>query len=133
MTENAIATTDTNIPADVKPPQTREETRFRVPPVDIYETSEGIEVLADLPGVPPDGVEVKVDNGILTISGRVAKPSESADIYREFTLLNYYRQFQLNDSVDTGRIDAELKHGVLRVRLPKAEAAKPRQIEVKVA
>ena len=133
MSESAIQKTDTAANTEVRPTQTREETRYRVPPVDIYETQDGLEILADLPGVASDGVEVHVDNGVLTISGRVSRATDSAGLYREFTLLDYYRQFQLGETIDTEKIKAELRQGVLKVQLPHAEAAKPRQIEVSVA
>jgi HSP20 family molecular chaperone IbpA len=112
---------------------TRHQERYVAPPVDIYETRDGLVVLADLPGVAKDALDIRVDNNVLTIRGhaRHAVPGELT--YREYELVNFFRQFELSDKVDQGRITADLKCGVLTLNLPKAEEAKPRQIEVRVA
>lgn len=114
----------------------REEThareRYITPPVDIFETGEGLTVVADLPGVEQKGLDVRVADGILTIQGTTAHIAPGTPIEREFELLNFYRQFELPDEVDSDRISAELKIGVLTLRLPKKEKAKPRRIEVSV-
>lgn len=112
---------------------TRSPERYLAPPVDIYETPDGLVVMADLPGVAKDGVDVRVENGVLTLHGRASDVSPGDTIYREFELVNFYRQFELSDKVDQTKISADLKHGVLTLRLPKAEEAKPRRVEVKVA
>lgn len=112
---------------------TREETRFLRPPVDIYETKDELVVLADLPGVAKDDVDVRVENNILTINGKTSHEMPGAMLDNEFTLYNYYRQFELSDTVDQEKIQAELKHGVLTIHLPKAAQVKPKQIEVKVS
>ena len=111
---------------------TREDSRFLVPPVDIYETGEGLTVVADLPGVEKSDVSIRVENGLLTIEGRPSHQTTGTTIMAEFGLLKYFRQFELTDEVDQDKIQAEFKNGVLTVKLPKAEKAKPRQIEVKV-
>lgn len=111
---------------------THSRERTITPPVDIYETEEGLVVLADLPGVDKDGLDVRVENDILTIRGTSRNGLPGEPIYREFELANYFRQFELSDKVDQSKITAELKHGVLTLRLPKAEEAKPKKIEVKV-
>lgn len=112
---------------------TRSRERYLAPPVDIYEIQDGLVVMADLPGVAKDGLDVRVENGVLTLHGRAADATPGEPIYREFELVNFYRQFELSDKVDQSKISAELKHGVLTLRLPKAEEAKPRKVEVKVA
>jgi len=117
---------------DTEPRATREESRFLVPPVDIYEKPEGLVVVADLPGVPKDGVSVRVESGILTIEGKPEHKLPGAEVSREFSLLRFFRQFELTDTVDQAKIKAELRNGVLTIHLPKAEKAKPRQIDVKV-
>ena len=118
--------------ADEKSIATRDEAMYIVPPVDIYETENGLTVVTDLPGVAKDGVEIKVEDNVLTIKGKTAyTPPENA-IRREFNLVDFYRQFQLNDEVDQEKISAESKNGVLTITLPKAEKSKPRQINVKV-
>ena len=135
MAENTVETTNTTIAArpEAAPSATREETRYLIPPVDIFETKDGLIVQADLPGVDKDGVDVRVDNGILTISGRVTHGAQGESIRNEFMLLDHFRQFELSDQVAVDKISAELKNGVLRIHLPRVEAAKPRQIAVKVA
>ena len=111
---------------------TREQERYVRPAVDIYETNEGLTVLADLPGVAKDGLDIEVKDSVLTIQGRVRQPHSAAPVYREFELFNYFRQFELSDSVDISRISAELKHGALTLRLPKAEQAKPKRVPVQI-
>jgi HSP20 family protein len=110
---------------------TREETRYMVPPVDIYETDSSLAVIVDLPGVPKDDVDIRVDQGILTIKGKVKYDPPKDLIRSEFGLLDFFRQFQLSDEVDQAKISAESKNGVLTITLPKAEKAKPRQVKVK--
>jgi len=118
-----------------KPPSSREETRsqerYITPPVDIYETTNGLVVTADLPGVAKEGLDVRVENNLLTIRGKAAHAAPGDPVYREYGLVNFFRQFELNEKVDQSKISAELKHGVLTLNLPKAEEAKPRKIEVK--
>ena len=111
---------------------TRDETFYIAPPVDIFENEDSLMVVADLPGVDKDGVDIRVDDGILTIKGNSKYTQPASVLRQEFTLDNYYRQFQLSDEVDPGRISAESKNGVLTIILPKAEKAKPKQIKVKV-
>jgi HSP20 family molecular chaperone IbpA len=119
--------------AEAKPPATREETRYLIPPVDIHESAEGLTVIADLPGVDKDGVDVHVENGVLTIRGRVRRTALGEGLYSEYTLMDYFRQFELGNAVDQAKISAQLKNGVLTVLLPRQEALKPRQVTVEVA
>lgn len=111
---------------------TREETRYQIPPVDIYETGEGLTVLADLPGLEKEGIDVRVDNNVLTLEGKVKPIATGQGVHNEFVLIDYFRQFQLNEKVDQSKISAEYKHGVLKIQLPKAEQIKPKQINVQV-
>jgi HSP20 family molecular chaperone IbpA len=74
-----------------------------------------------------------VDNNVLTIQGRAKHAVTDESTYREYELVNVFRQFELTDTVDQSKISADLKHGVLTLVLPKAEAAKPRQIPVRVS
>jgi len=117
--------------------QSREETRsqeqYVTPPVDIYETQDGLVVKADLPGVAKENMDVRVENNLLTIRAKSQHLAQGEPIYREYGLVNFFRQFELNDRVDQGKISAELNHGVLTLQLPKAEQAKPRKIHVNVA
>lgn len=122
-------------PREEAQPATQEPTRnaatYLVPAVDIYETKEGLVVLADLPGVKLDNVDVRVDEGVLTIEGRTSHSPAANPVYREFALASFFRQFQLPEQVDVAAIGASLDHGVLRVELPWAAKVKPRKIEVK--
>jgi HSP20 family protein len=101
--------------------------------VDIYETPEGLVVMADLPGVTKEGLEVRVDNTLLTIRGHARHLAPGTPVYQQYELMPFFRQFELTEKIDTAKITAELKHGVLFLHLPKAAEAKPRKIEVAVA
>jgi HSP20 family molecular chaperone IbpA len=111
---------------------TRSQERYVTPPVDIYENGEGLVVKADLPGVAKENLDVRVENNLLTIRGKPAHVAPGDPIYREYELVNFFRQFELNERVDQSKISADLKHGVLTLLLPKAEEAKPRKIEVRI-
>jgi len=112
---------------------TRQQEQWMAPPVDIYETPDGLIVVADMPGVSKENLIVEVKNDLLTIQGKTEVTTPGSPVYQEFQLGNLFRQFRLTDTVDTSRIEAELKHGVVMLRLPKVEEAKPRKVEVKVA
>jgi HSP20 family molecular chaperone IbpA len=112
---------------------TRHHERYVAPPVDIYETPDGLVVVADVPGVATEALEVRVDHNVLTIRGHASHGVPGEVTYREYGLVNFFRQFELNDTVDQRHITANLKSGVLTVYMPKAQEAKPRQIEVQVA
>ena len=103
------------------------------PPVDVYETDEAIIVESDMPGVELAGLDVKIDNGLLTILGRVERKSVEGvtQLYEEVVPGDYCRAFTLGEAVDEGGISAVITNGVLTVTLPKAEAKRPRRIEVK--
>jgi HSP20 family protein len=111
---------------------TRDDTLYIAPPVDIFETEGALTVVADLPGVNRDAVDIHVEDGILTIKGKANYRPPANTIREEFNLQGYYRQFQLSDVVDQERISAESKNGVLTITLPKAEKTKPRQVQVKI-
>jgi HSP20 family molecular chaperone IbpA len=104
------------------------------PEVDIFENERQITLLADMPGVAPDDVNIDLNDSVLSISGGV-KPFEGkdeSDVLIEFEIGRYYRQFTLSEVVDQSKIEAKLEDGVLRLNLPKAEKAIPRQIAVTV-
>jgi HSP20 family protein len=102
------------------------------PRVDIMETEEESLLLADLPGVKPEDVDVRFDNGELIIDGRCAPRHEGATyLLSEYGVGDFYRAFSICEHVDWLKISAELKDGVLTVHLPKAETAKPKKIAVK--
>ncbi len=112
----------------------REEVTL-IPPVDIYEDQEGITLLADMPGVKKEDLEIEVDKEVLTITGKVSTGCDpvAKAIYREFRGSQYKRVFTLGPDVDSSRIEARISRGVLRLYLPKMEEVKPRKIEVKAA
>lgn len=109
---------------------TREPERFVTPPVDIYETKEGLTVVADLPGAAPETIGIDVEDGVLTIKAPVAEEPPREAVYREFALVSYFRQFQLGEKIDQGAIRADARNGVLTLHLPFAEKAKPRRVAV---
>ena len=113
--------------------ETRAQERYITPPVDIFETKDGLTVIADLPGVAQDALDVRVVDGVLTLHGKTTHIAPGTAIALEYELLNFYRQFELPEAVDADRISAQLKHGTLTLQLPKKEKATPRQIEVKVS
>ena len=129
MTEHTVQTTT----GEQSVPETRAEEQTLRPPVDIFEMADGLVVVADLPGVPKDQIDINVHEGVLTIHGKVKQETVGTPLRNEFELRNFYRQFRLTDEVDSENIRAEMKYGVLTVTLPKAEKAKPKRIEVKTS
>lgn len=115
-----------------QPEGTRTRERYVSPPVDIYEMPDGLVVMADLPGITHEHLDIRVDNHVLTIRAQAVHAPQAEPTYREYELVNYFRQFELSDKVDEAKIHADLKHGVLTLNLPKAEEAKPRKIAVAV-
>jgi HSP20 family protein len=106
---------------------------YFVPATDVYETADGLTLVAEMPGIKPDGLAVTVEENVLVIRG--APGPEAADgevLLKEFTAGEFYRAFQLPADYDTERIEAGLRQGVLTLTLPKSERLKPRRIEVKV-
>lgn len=104
------------------------------PRFDILETENELLLYGDLPGVSPSDLDVQFENRELTIQGRVAARHEGVDyLYSEYGIGDFYRAFTIGESIDSARIAAELKNGVLILHLPKTEAVKPKKIDVKVA
>ena len=102
---------------------------FAVPASDIYETDNELVLVADVPGVGKDGVELKVEDRVLEITA-YRKKSEGKPTYQEFLPVSYHRAFTLSDGIDVEKIDAQIRDGVLSVTLPKSPRAKLRRIEV---
>jgi HSP20 family protein len=116
-------------------PQTEEASHERFlfsPPIDIFETDEGLVLHADLPGVSIKTLELQVQDNKLTLFGRVRPvvPPEARTVHQEYGVGDFLRSFILSDEVDYERITATMNNGVLKVVLPKAPKAKPRRIEV---
>ena len=131
MPEKTVATS-TGKPARADREITRAQERYIQPPVDIYERPDGLVLLADLPGVEPNDLSVRLEDNILTIQAKPKHLITAEPIYREFELVNFFRQFELSDQVNQEKITARLNHGVLTLELSKAEKAKPRQITVQI-
>jgi HSP20 family molecular chaperone IbpA len=109
-----------------------QDARSAIPRVDVYEDASGITLLADLPGVPRDKLELKVEGDTLLVEGTVQPqtPEGLEAVYAEVRVPRYRRSFTLSRELDSQRIDANLKDGVLTLRIPKAEHAQPRRITV---
>ncbi|TAK76593.1 MAG: Hsp20/alpha crystallin family protein [Aquabacterium sp.] len=106
-----------------------------LPPVDVIEDGSGITLYADLPGVPKEGLQLRVEGDQLWIEGEavLALPQGMEPTHAEVGLSHYRRSFTLSKELDAEKIGAEFSHGVLRVRIPKAEHAQPRRIAVQVS
>ncbi|MEW6133768.1 MAG: Hsp20/alpha crystallin family protein [Pseudomonadota bacterium] len=106
-----------------------------LPAVDVVEDAGGITLYADLPGVPKDKLALQVEGDTLTIEGEIALdlPEGMEASHAEIGLPRFRRQFTLSKELDTDKVSAEFRQGVLKLRIPKAEHAQPRRIEVKVA
>ena len=104
-----------------------------VPAVDIWEDAQGITLEADMPGVAKDNLSIGIDGDTLTLEGTVAlgEPAKMHDVYAEVRVAQYRRSFTLSRDLDRDQVEAHLANGVLTLRIPKTEAAKPRRIEVK--
>jgi len=112
-----------------------QDTRVILPRVDVLEDEGGITLLADLPGVPKDKLEIKVEGDTLTIDAAIAPqtPDGLEPVYAEVRVPRYRRAFTLSSELDPSKIEANLKDGVLKLRVPKQESAKPRRIAVQVS
>jgi HSP20 family protein len=121
--------------AVTKESQDPRNTAALLPPVDVIEDSTGITLYADLPGVPKDKLNLQVEADTLTIDAEISLPMPEGmeASHAEVSLPRYRRVFTLSKELDASKVSAELAQGVLRLRLPKAEHAQPRRIEVKVA
>ena len=104
-----------------------------LPPVDIFEDGDGLTLLADLPGVSKDRLNVRVDRNQLVLEGHIEieLPEVLDALYADVRSTHYERRFALSEELETDRIEATLKDGVLTVRIPKRAELRPRRIEVK--
>jgi HSP20 family molecular chaperone IbpA len=126
---NPAATTASTTPAE------RRDQPALLPPVDVVEDASGITLYADLPGVPRDRLHLHVEGELLAVEAEMALPlpADMTPSHAEVGLARYRRRFTLSKELDPARIVADLNQGVLRVRIPKAEHAQPRRIDVQVA
>ena len=106
--------------------------RAFTPSADIFETEEMLTVVLEMPGVSKDNVDINVENGMLSIEGRIdfEKYDGLRPVYSEYNVGPYRRSFRLSNQVDQSKIAAEMQDGIITLTLPKPEKAKPRKIEV---
>ena len=109
--------------------------RVFTPVVDIFETEQALTLLADMPGVKPDNLDIDLRDNTLTLTGDVQAFDTKGEevLLAEYETGKYYRQFTLSEMIDQEKIDAKLTDGVLRLTLPKVEKATPKKIEVKAS
>jgi HSP20 family molecular chaperone IbpA len=107
--------------------------RTFMPRVDIFEADDNVVIVAEMPGVSEAGIEITLEKNVLTIQGQIEAnfPDNYKLAYREYAVGHYKRSFTLSDDIDRDNIEAILKHGVLRLHLPKAETVKSKKITVK--
>ena len=111
--------------------QNRPEREYVSPEVSIYETKEGYVLEAEMPGVSKEGLEITLEGSEITIMGhRHNEAAMGAPLFRERTLVDYRRVFELDPAIDTAKIDAKMNQGVLTLALPKSEKVQPRKIAV---
>ncbi len=122
---------------DITDKKTATDTGARpVPPaVDVFEDDGGITLLADMPGVSRDTLDIQLDGDSLTVEGRVELdlPADMRAVWAEVQVPRFRRAFTLSRELDSSRIEANLKDGVLNLRVPKLAHAQPRRIEVRTA
>lgn len=118
--------------SDVQEAKTRDEAPTIVPAVDIFENAQGITIQAELPGVARDGVRIQADRNGLVIEAEAAidVPDRMEALYAEVQATRYRRSFALSGELDTERIEATHKDGVLTLRIPKRAEFRPRRVEV---
>jgi|SRR6516164_1386715 HSP20 family molecular chaperone IbpA len=117
--------------------ENKEETtipaRMFVPAADIFEEENDLTVILEMPGVEKNNVDIHVEDGVLNVEGRLdlTKYRGLQPLYTEYNIGHYSRSFRLSSKIDQTKIAAEMKDGVLTLKLPKVEEAKPRTIQVK--
>lgn len=111
---------------------TRNAEEYVTPAVDIYEEDAGLVLLADLPGVTKEGLDIQVKDDILTIQAHADYKQVATPFYSEYEMQHFFRQFQLSEKVDVNKITAQFNNGVLKLSLPKAEETLPKKIQVEI-
>ena len=108
-------------------------TRAFLPTTDIFETDEALTLLLEMPGVDRENIEISVENGVLTVEGKInfSKYEGLQPVYSEYNIGPFRRTFRIPSRIDQDKIRAEMQAGVITLVLPKAEEAKPRRIDVK--
>lgn len=128
-----LTTDRSSRPLAKQQPAAAPQRRAVAPAVDVLEREDRVLLIADVPGVAQDGVELTVDRGVLTLRARSQQtaPEGFTAIWREYEPVDYERQFTLGDGIDPDGISATVINGVLTIELLKAKAAQPRKIAVK--
>lgn len=118
--------------SEVTTPETTRGGAYFTPRVDIFESAKELTLSADVPGVRSEDVDLRYENGELLLHGKVAPHTiTGTQLLGEYEVGDFYRAFSIHESIDSTRISAECKNGVLTVHLPKVESAQPKQIAVK--
>jgi HSP20 family protein len=112
---------------------TRNTDHCAAPLVDIYETHEALIVVSDLPGVSRESLEIRVEENVLTIEGKMTHTFKENPTFHEIEPMNFFRQFTLAGAVDAEKITAELNNGVLTLTLPWKKKMQPRQVKINVS
>jgi HSP20 family protein len=134
MAENSNANVATKGRVDSPRPELTRGGLHFTPRVDIFENEQELTLFAEVPGARPEDVDLHYEHGELTLRARVQPRSEAKRLLlQEYEEGDFFRAFNIHESIDASRISAECKSGVLIVHLPKVEAVKPRQIAVKGA
>ena len=130
-----VGTVSQRTPATTEGAQRMPPRPVFLPPADIYETNDAIVVMAEMPGVGPDGVDITLERRVLTIRGRSSANERTGyqRVYNEYADGDYERVFTLSEAIDRDKIEATLRDGVLHLVLPKAEPARARRIELKTS
>ncbi len=130
---------ETNAPrtkdaGEITSPEATRGGLYYTPRVDIYESAEEVVLQCDMPGVRPQDVDVRFDKGELTLCGKVQpRPAPAAYLEQEYGVGDFYRSFTIGTEIDTDKIAAEYRDGVLTVHLPRPERVKPQRIAVKTS
>jgi HSP20 family molecular chaperone IbpA len=119
------------VPSEKKDVKLGMRQNYLSPAVDIYELDGGLTLIADMPGATSEKLQIDIEQGVLTLEAKTDIGHDGERVFSEFAPSGYYRQFRLPEHLDLEQVDARLRHGVLTLRLPKAEAALPKKIEVK--
>jgi len=127
---NDMNVKDAGAPTEAPHPETIQSVTF-APRVDILETEQELLLLADMPGIRPNAMDIRYENGELVLHGRSVAPQPRGDhVHAEYAVGDFYRAFTIGEGIDPDKIAAEMKNGVLTVHLPKSEKVKPKRIAV---
>ncbi len=107
-----------------------QEGPFFVPNIDIFEDDNNIVLIADMPGVNKDNIDIHIEDGQLRIQGKVSKEAPGEYVLSEYSIGNYFSNFAISTAIDQSGIQASMINGVLRVILPKSDKSKPKKITI---